>query len=333
MGPLERLTTWLETSLGISSEAQLRLLASLLIIFGYVFATRVGRRIVARTVEDVSSRYQIGKATGYIAGFIALAALARTWVQGVTGFATYLGLLSAGVAVALQDPIINLAGWLFIVARRPFSVGDRIQIGPHAGDVVDIRVFQFTLLEIGNWVDGDQSTGRVIHIPNGWTFKNSVANYDRGFRYIWNEIEVVVTFESNWRRAKDVLTRTVTDHAEHLTADATAQIKEAAEHYHIKFSKLTPVVWTTVVDNGVRLTMRYLCKPRDRRRSEGEIWEAVLDELGQMHDVDLAYPTTRYFLNPREGKRGTRPAKDGERPSYIGDAPVEGDGKLPEQEI
>ncbi len=303
MGPLGRFTAWVEVSLGISEDVQMRLAASMAALVVYVFATRVTRKIVARTVEEAASRYQIGKVVDYVLGALGLIVMARIWVQGITGLATYLGLLSAGIAVALQDPIINLAGWLFIVTRRPFSVGDRIQIGPHAGDVVDIRIFQFTLLEIGNWVHGDQSTGRVIHVPNGWTFKNPVANYDRGFRYIWNEVDVVVTFESDWRRAKQVLTRTINDHSEHFTADAAAQIEQAAERYHIRFSKLTPVVWTSVVDHGVRLTMRYLVKPRDRRRSTEEIWEAVLDEFAKLPDIDLAYPTTRYFENLREGKR------------------------------
>src|SRR5690606_13335994 len=125
--------------------------------------------------------YQISKASGYVLGLAATGLLVWIWLEGLTGFATYLGLLSAGIAVALQEPIIDVAGWIFLIIRRPFRVGDRIQIGPHSGDVVDIRVLQFTLLEVGNWVNADQSTGRVIHIPNGWLFKNSIANYDQGF--------------------------------------------------------------------------------------------------------------------------------------------------------
>jgi small-conductance mechanosensitive channel len=302
MEAFERFAAWVDQHLGISSDVLTRLTSSLLVIIAYVMVQRLTRRIVARTFEDALSRYQISKAARYVFGAISLGILIRIWVQGITGAATYLGLLSAGVAIALQDPIINLAGWLYIVVRRPFRVGHRIQIGPHAGDVVDIGIFQFTMLEIGNWVHADQSTGRVIHVPNGWSFKNSIANYEQGFHYIWNEIEVVVTFESNWRLAKQVLRQTITDHSEHLTGDAQRQINESAERYHIKFAKLTPVVWTSVVDHGVRLTMRYLCKPRDRRRSEDEIWEAVLGEFAAMDDVDLAYPTTRMFSNPREGK-------------------------------
>lgn len=302
----ERLTGWVDRQLGISPEVLLRLLGTIAVIFAYLVVVRVGRRIAGKTVEDAASRYQIGKATRYVSGFIAFGLLVKIWVQGVAGLATYFGLLSAGLALALQDAIANLAGWLFVVARRPFTVGDRIQIGAHAGDVVDIRLFQFTLLEIGNWVDGDQSTGRVIHVPNGWVFKNPVMNYDKGFRYVWHEIAVTVSFESNWRHAKAVLTKAVNDHAEHLTVDAQEQIERATERYHLRFSKLTPVVWTSVVESGVKLTLRYLCKPRDRRSSSNEMWEAILDEFGRLPDIEFAYPTIRRFDNAVEGKPEAR---------------------------
>jgi small-conductance mechanosensitive channel len=298
----ERLEQFFATYLGLGPDMLARVVETILVIVGYLLVRRISRRIVVRAVDDPASRYTASRFVAYGFGVLMLALLVKIWVQGVTGFATYLGLLSAGVAIALQDPLINLAGWVFILVRQPFKVGDRIQINQHAGDVVDIRLFRFILLEIGNWVHADQSTGRVLHVPNGWVFKSSVANYDEGFGYIWNELAVTVTYESNWRRAKEVLAKTVSEHAEQLSPDAARQIEAAADTYHIKFSKLTPVVWTSLSEQGVTLTMRYLCKPRERRSSASEIWESVLLALGEMQDVDLAYPTTRYFDNTVEGK-------------------------------
>jgi small-conductance mechanosensitive channel len=302
MGLIERVETVLDTYLGVPPATTERLLQTIAVVLGYLVVRRLARRIVARTVTEPSSRYQVGKAVAYSAGVLALLILAKVWVQGITGMATYLGLLSAGLAIALQDPLANFAGWLFILVRRPFEVGDRIQVGPHTGDVVDIRIFRVIMLEIGNWVHADQSTGRLIHVPNGWVFKNPVCNYEQAFGYIWNELEVLVTYESNWRRAKEVLTRTVTEHSEQLTPDAAEKILAAADSFHIRFSKLTPVVWTSVADSGIRLTMRYLCKARERRSSASEIWESVLDALQGLPDVDLAYPTIRRFDNAREGR-------------------------------
>jgi small-conductance mechanosensitive channel len=236
--------------------------------------------------------------------------LAKIWIAGVTGYATYLGLLSAGLAVALQDPLTNLVGWFFIITRRPFTVGHRVQIGPHIGDVVDIRIFRFVMLEVGNWVHGDQSTGRVVHVPNGMVFKNPVYNYDEGFGYIWNEIEIVVTFGSNWRKAKELLLKNVTAHAEQISPDVAARIANAAESFHVRFGAVTPVVWTGVVDSGIKLTVRYLCKPRQRRTSTSYIWESILDSLAAAEDVEIAYPTTHQF----QSNASARPRLGGHEP-------------------
>src|SRR5437870_943240 len=97
-------------------------------------------------------RYRWQKATAYITTPIALLIVGRIWFAGFQSIATFLGLVSAGIAIALKDILVNLAGWVFIIWRRPFALGDRIQIGQHAGDVIDVRLFQFTLNEIGNWV-------------------------------------------------------------------------------------------------------------------------------------------------------------------------------------
>ena len=200
---------------------------------------------------------------------------------------------------------MNLAAWWFILWRRPFGVGDRIQIGEFRGDVIDLRIFQFSLMETGNWVDADQSTGRILHVPNGLVFSQALANYSQGLHFIWNEIPVVITFESNWVDAKEILTRIVNEKSLSLTQEAERRVREAAEKYMIFFKNLTPIVYTKVVDHGVCLTLRYLCNPRRRRGSENEIWETILADFAERDDIDFAYPTQRFYDNRSEGKGGT----------------------------
>lgn len=142
-------------------------------------------------------------------------------------------MLSAGLAVALKDPIADIVGWAFILWRRPFEVGDRIQIGDQAGDVIDQRIFQFTLMEIGNWVDAEQSTGRILHLPNGLIFTDVLANYTKGSRFIWNEIPVLVTFESDWEKAKQLLKDIANEQDQKLDQDAEASFRAATRHYLI----------------------------------------------------------------------------------------------------
>ncbi len=274
------------------------------IVLRWVFDAMVNRR-----VSDMARRYVILKTVHYVIGFAACAIMLRTWLGGGgDGLATYLGLLSVGIALALQDPLKNFAGWIFLSTCKPFSVGDRIEVGNFAGDVIDIRLLQFTIVEIGNWVDADQSTGRIIHLPNGWVFTNPLSNYTQGFNFIWNEIPVTVTFESDWQSAKTILTEISERHSAIQTERAAQEVRKAARKYMILFSQLTPIVWTSVVDSGVTLTIRYLCDPRKRRISAERIWEEVLKSFARRDDIDFAYPTMRYYNNAAEGKRGAHPS-------------------------
>ncbi len=300
-----KLLDFIESSTGITPDLQIKLFNSLGIIILLWLLKVLAVKLVWRRTDDVHTRYFWRKSITYIVVILGIILVGREWISGLRNMGTFLGLLSAGIAIALRDPVADIAGWLFIIARRPFTIGDRVQIGEHSGDVIDIRVFQFTLMEIGNWVDADQSTGRVIHIPNLRIFTHTLSNYSKGFQYIWNEIPVLITFESNWRKAKEILTDIANGHAADISKLAEEKVKEASRKFLIFYSKLTPIVYTAVKDSGVMLTIRYLCEPRTRRGTSGSIWEAILDEFAKHDDIDFAYPTTRMYLNPIEGKPGT----------------------------
>jgi small-conductance mechanosensitive channel len=304
---------WL-TARGVSPEFQTKLLLTAITIGALWALHRVVLGLAYRRLTDPWTRYRWRKGVSYAALVIGVIVIGRTWIPGMQTLATFLGLLSAGLAIALKDPVSNFAAWVFIAWARPFEVGDRIQIGAHAGDVIDLRLLQFTLNEIGNWVDADQSTGRIIHIPNGRVFTEPVANYDKGFKYIWNEVQVVVTFESNWRKAKEILTAIAFKHAEHLTAQAEEDLLTASRQYLINYRKLTPIVYTKAIDSGVQLSIRYLIEPRKRRGTEHAIWEDVLTEFDATPDIDLAYHTVRSFKYTEEGKPALFPVKPARRP-------------------
>ncbi|MBU1076031.1 MAG: mechanosensitive ion channel family protein [Spirochaetes bacterium] len=299
---IRNIALWLENTLHLSGKIQNDLISSIIIILVLFFIRRLVLKIAFRRVKDVRKRYRWRKTSAYTAFIFGLIFISQIWIRGFNSLSTYLGLLSAGIAIALKDPIVNLAGWAFIIWRKPFEVGDRIEIGGHAGDVIDQRIFEFTLMEIGNWVHADQSTGRIIHVPNGKIFAEVMANYSKGFQYIWNEIPVLITFESDWQKAKKILISIVKKHSEHLTASAEKKVKAASRKFMIFFSNLTPTVYSAVKDNGVLLTMRYLCEPRQRRGSEQAIWEDVLQEFSKYKSIEFAYPTTRFYNNLSESK-------------------------------
>ena len=287
---------WLERNLGLNPALQDRLLATLLVVGGLWLVQRIILALAYRGVQDPRGRYKWRKTISYVALLVGLILVGHIWVERVGSLATFLGLFTAGLAIALKDIVANLAGWAFIVWSRPFDVGDRVQVGPHAGDVIDLHLFQFTLNEIGNWVDADQSTGRIVHVPNGKVLSEPVVNYDKGFRYIWSEIPVTITFESNWKRAKQRLEAIAARHAEQLTEQVEKELLEASRQYLIAYTKLTPIVYVRVRDQGICLTIRYLIRSRFRRGSENAIWQDVLDAFAAEPDIDFAYPTTRQVI-------------------------------------
>jgi small-conductance mechanosensitive channel len=292
----------IEQMLGIAPLTQRRILASLAVLLIVWILYQIFLHTVIMRIENPQSRYQLRKTSGYLIFAISILIIGRIWYEGVQAFATFLGLLTAGLAIALKDPVQNFFGWIFIIWRRPFDVGDRVEIGDYAGDVIDLNVFQFTLMEIGNWVNGDQSTGRVLHVPNGVIFSQTIANFTQGSDYIWNEIPVLITFESNWEKAKAILEEIVDRHAQHLDV-IEESFRKASRRLLLRYGTLTPIVYTSVQASGVLLTMRYLCPPRDRRGSSQEMWENILRAFGMHEDISLAYPTQRFYNQAVEGSR------------------------------
>ncbi|MDW7709987.1 MAG: mechanosensitive ion channel family protein [Deferrisomatales bacterium] len=279
---------------GLTPETIRGLVRSCAILLLMLVARFVALRIVRRHVEDTRNRYRWRRAINYLIGILGLLLLTRIWTSGLRDIGVFLGLASAGLAISLRDPIVCLVGWAFILIRRPYQVGDRVQIGQHRGDVIDIRLFQTYLMECGEWVDGDQSTGRILLVPNNAVFSSPLANYTYGFAYIWDELVVRLTFESDWQRAKQLLGEIADTQMAPHCKDAQEQIREAAAQHMIFFQKLTPIVYTSVREWGVQLTVRYLTPVRQRRGSSERLWEAILGAFAREPRIRFAYPTTRF---------------------------------------
>lgn len=287
----------------VSADTISKLLNSLLII-GILWVVRllIMRLVHRRYAEDTRALYNWRKGTQYVLAALGILFVGRIWLEGLHTLATYLGLLSAGIAIALQDLIVNLAGWFFIIWRQPFQVGDRVEIGDFAGDVIDIRLFEFAMLEIGKRIQAEQSTGRIIHVPNGKVFREVFVNYSQGLPLIWHEIPITVTFESDWEKAKALLMDVVQRHAPQVDDVIRRRTAQSVQRFVISYGNTRPTIYTKVVGSGVMFTLRYLVDPRQVRNVEQQIWEDVLRTLAPHADIDFAYETVREFVHWREGK-------------------------------
>lgn len=279
------------------------LISFITLVIAYLIAA-LTTRIINKNIKDLKKRYSARKFTVYTATFLSILIIIPIWINKSTSLTTILGLMGAGLTLALHQPILSMAGWLLILIRKPYETGDRIEVGGIKGDVVDIRLFYTSFLEIGNWVDADQSTGRIIHCPNNKIFTEAIFNYTKGFEYIWNEIKIVVTYESDWKKAKNIILDVTTKDQIDLGETVRGKIQLLSKKYMIHYEKLTPFVWINIVDFGVELTLRYLTDARKRRSTQDEICGAILDRFNQEPDVDFAYPTYRIY------RKGDKPQSE-----------------------
>lgn len=298
---MANLTSWLSEILKVDIYYVEKILFSVLSIVLILITQSIIIKILGNRVDNIKDKYFWIRGTKFLLGTLNIIVLFVIWASEFAAFGTVVGLFSAGLAIALKDPLVNIAGWLFIIMRRPFRVGDRIQVGNLTGDVIDVRIFQFTLNEIGNWVDADQSTGRIIHVPNGKVFLEPQANYSQGFSHIWNEIRVLVTFETSWKKTKGILEEIINEEAGSLTNAAKKKLLESSKKYMIFYNKLTPIVYTSVKESGVQFSLRYLVTPHHRRTSEQAIWERILTAFEEHNDIEFAYPTTRFYNRGQNG--------------------------------
>jgi small-conductance mechanosensitive channel len=298
---------WFQRFFGGLTEIENKVITTIVLIILLWAIQRIVTRSIMKLQSDLAMRYTWRKSANYTIYLVGMIGVALVWANSFGDFATYLGLLSAGLAIAFQDPIVNMAGWYFILLQKPFKVGDRIQVENQIGDVVDINLFQFSIVEVGNWVGDEQSTGRIIHIPNSKIFKAPLANYNEGLDYIWNEIQVLVTFESDWKKCKRILQETLNEHAPKVSEHAKKELQSASGQYLIYYHKVTPIVYTKVEASGVLLTMRYLCEPKRRRNTTSYLWEKILDHFNDPKngDMDFAYPTRRAVTTGDGVKAGT----------------------------
>ena len=286
----------------LSDNALNLILSAVFLVFIFTVRYLILRALLPRLPDDEIA-YRARKLSYYISVGLLLLILGWIWTRQLANIGSFLGLLSAGIAIALSDVLKNMAAWVLILLRRPFKVGDRIEVGTNAGDVVDIGVFRFSLMEIRNWVDADQTTGRILHIPNGIVFVEPLANYQEGFPFIWLEVPVTVTFESNWETVREMVEEVI---ARYAVDPDTVMAAASRNQYFSLYRNLDPAVYVKVIDFGVTVTGRLLVPPRGRRLTTSKIWQQLLHSINAAPDVELAYPTTRFFRADLEGSgRGT----------------------------
>ncbi len=260
-----------------------------------VVAVRLVRRWIDREVEDVNRRHALRKAAGYTGGAVVLIAGLSLLVGRVGQLATILGLIGAGLAIALQDLGKSVAGWIFLTTRSGFGPGTRTEVDGIEGEVIDIGLLKTTVLEVGNRVHGRQSSGRLATVPNS-RFLNESSFFSPSYSpYTWQELRFLLTYESDWRRAAELLEEIAHEEGGADEEAVDRAFEELERRYAFKMGHRTPIVYVTAEDSGVQITLRHLSHVRERRGVRDRITRSMIDAVERDPNLSFAYPTTRFY--------------------------------------
>ena len=276
-----------------------RLISTVVLIVTLFLAVRLGNWAADRAVSNEHWRYTLRKLLRYSAVTVCLVAIVGIWAQRLQGLMLVFGATGAGLAIALGPVIVSIAGWSLIVSANLYKIGDRIQLGGVIGDVIDIGVFKTSLLEIGNWVQADQMSGRVVTVANAAVFRDPVFNYTQGAPYIWDEFTIPISYGPYWERAQSMMLEAVSDYAGEIADPAQASLRQLPGMSLLGTPETQPQVYVSLTEHWVACTLRYVVHARSRRAVKHRLQGQVLKALAR-EGVEIASPALTVVRYPAE---------------------------------
>ena len=255
-----------------------------------IFPVIIGM-ILVRRITDLKTRYTANKAISILSIVFVIALCLRIWVTDTSALIVSYGIIGAALAFALQDVFKNFVGGFLIIISGMYRVGDRISIDDTYGDVMDIGIMSTTLMEIRGWVSGDQPSGRLLIIPNGLVINHPLYNYTRDHSFIWDEISIPLTYDSDWGLAKDIILGIVIKETASMTMQADAEIERIGENYYLPKKVVEPSAYITLTDNWITLDVRYVTDARSRRILHSRLSEMILAAIEKEDKITISSTT------------------------------------------
>ena len=237
------------------------------------------QRTIVTKVSDNNSKYKSKKLATIIGYLATILLIAFVFSNKLGSLTIALGVAGAGIAFALQEVIASFAGWLAISFGGFYKSGDRVQLGGIKGDVMDIGVLRTTMMEIGQWVDGDLYNGRIVLIANSFVFKEPVFNYSGDFPFLWDEIKIPISYGSNYSKTKEILTNCTNKVVDKLTQESEKQWKNLQNNFLLEDAQMKPMISLILNDNWVEYTIRYVVSYKKRRFTKNELFSEILEEI------------------------------------------------------
>jgi small-conductance mechanosensitive channel len=272
--------------------------SAIAITLTYLFFRIIMEQLVARRIHEPKTRYSFRKTTHILFLVTSFIIVLRIWIINPQALLVAYGLVGAGVAIALQDLFKNFAGGIVIFTSGIYQIGNRIEIGGKYGDIIDINLLYTTILEIREWVNGDQVTGRITSIPNGLVLSQVANNYTKDHHFLWDEISIPVTYESDWKSAIRIMKEIATQETKGAASEASKSLEGLEEKYYLPGRPTEPDVFVTLTDNWIMLRLRYVIEVRERRFVNSRISELILREFESAPVITIASSTVSIVHAP-----------------------------------
>lgn len=269
-----------ESLLKFLSHPELRNILALVIgvTVIWVVIKLIQRRLFSK-VKDIDHRYRLKKLISFLGYILTIALLVVIFLDQLSGLTIALGVAGAGVAFALQEVIASFAGWLAIMFGGFYKTGDRVQLGGIKGDVMDIGMLRTTIMETGQWIDGDLYNGRIVLVANSFVFKEPVFNYSGDFPFLWDEVRVLVQFGSQYEILKEIMLTAGRDLAGDLTTQSKTQWDILQQKYRLEDAQTEPMVSILVKDNAMEFTLRYVVNYKRRRIMKTKLYTQIIEGI------------------------------------------------------
>ncbi len=250
-------------------------------------------------IKESDNRYRAKKFSGFIGFVLTVLLITIVYSDKLGGLTVALGVAGAGIAFALQEVIVSFAGWLAIIFGSFYKSGDRIQLGGIKGDVMDIGMLRTTIMETGQWVDGDLYNGRIVFVANSFVFKEPVYNYSGDFPFLWDEIKIPIQFGSNYDKTRELLLQIGMEVAGTLSKQSNEKWKVLQTKFRLENAQTEPMVSLVANDNWVEFTLRYVVNYKKRRITKTELFTKILNEVEKLNgEIKFASATFQIVETP-----------------------------------
>lgn len=270
---IQNFKNWLSSEL-LLQFAQFILLAASILLLAWL-----ARKGINRTISDNFIRYRLKKVARLTSLLLITLLAIVTFTGKVQYFTITIGLFSAGLAFALQEVILSIAGWFAIFGSNMYKPGDRIEINGVKGDVIDIGVTKTTLMEIGEWVKSDNYSGRIVQISNSFVFKGPVHNYSTDFPFVWDEIDLPIKYGSDIQLANQIILDAARTSLSVYADFAKTHWKNMVGKYLIENAYVEPSLAMKLTDNWIEFNLRYVVDYKKRRMTKHQLFTDIYDAI------------------------------------------------------